>query len=88
MDYNTCFLSVCLCVGANDISGRVVSDRVNGGHMNASSVLLEGTRWTSQGRLVRLNLSQVKNYSLLPGQMYSQSVSQPHYLRICATHVC
>jgi len=37
--------------------------------MNASSVLLEGTRRTSQGRLVRLNLSQVKNYSLFPGQV-------------------
>ena len=37
--------------------------------MNASSILLEGTRRVSQGRMVRLNLSQVKNYSLFPGQV-------------------
>lgn len=37
--------------------------------MNATSILLEGTRRVSQGRMVRLNLSQVKNYSLFPGQV-------------------
>ena len=37
--------------------------------MNASSILLEGTRRVSQGRMVRLNLAQVKNYSLFPGQV-------------------
>ena len=50
-------------------AGRVVSDAVDGGHMNASSILLEGTRRVSQGRMVRLNLAQVKNYSLFPGQV-------------------
>lgn len=46
-----------------------MSDAMDGGHMNSSSILLEGTKKVSQGRMVRLNLSQVKNYSLFPGQV-------------------
>ncbi|XP_065915346.1 DNA polymerase alpha subunit B-like [Dysidea avara] len=68
-------------------AGRVVSDCVNGGHMNASSVLLEGTRRTSQGRLVRLNLSQVKNYSLFPGQIIVVEGNNCSDLTLMATKI-
>lgn len=46
--------------------GRVVCD--SEGHLNASSVLLEGTLQHSQGHSVKLDLSQLPSYRLFPGQ--------------------
>jgi len=50
-------------------SGRVCCDSV--GRLNAKSVVLEGSRETSAGQRIPLDLSEVKNYSLFPGQIIS-----------------
>ncbi len=47
--------------------GRIVCD--SEGHLNASSVLLEGTLQHSQGHSVKLDLSQLPSYRLFPGQV-------------------
>lgn len=55
--------------------GRICCDSL--GKMNAKSVILEGSRDTSAGRSVPLDLSDLKQYSLFPGQvrMYMQYIS-------------
>nr|XP_022332439.1 DNA polymerase alpha subunit B-like [Crassostrea virginica] len=47
--------------------GRVCCDSL--GKMNAKSVILEGSRDTSAGRFIPLDLSDLKQYSLFPGQI-------------------
>lgn len=47
--------------------GRVCCDSL--GKMNAKSVILEGSRDTSAGRFIPLDLSDLKQYSLFPGQV-------------------
>lgn len=47
--------------------GRICCDSL--GKMNAKSVILEGSRDTSAGRSVPLDLSDLKQYSLFPGQV-------------------
>ncbi len=47
--------------------GRIVCD--SEGHLNASSVLLEGTLQHSKGHSVKLDLSQLPSYRLFPGQV-------------------
>lgn len=47
--------------------GRICCDSL--GKMNAKSVILEGSRDTSAGRSVPLDLSDLKQYSLFPGQI-------------------
>merc|ERR1719354_509911 len=49
------------------IAGRVCCDSV--GRLNSKSVLLEGSMETSAGEKVPLDLSDVSNYSLFPGQI-------------------
>lgn len=55
--------------------GRICCDSL--GKMNAKSVILEGSRDTSAGRSVPLDLSDLKQYSLFPGQVriYIQYIS-------------
>lgn len=48
--------------------GRVCCDSV--GHLNAASVLLEGSRAASGAATVPLDLSRLKQYSLFPGQVW------------------
>ena len=48
-------------------SGRVCCDSV--GKLNAKSVVLEGSRESSGGQRIPLDLSEAKNYSLFPGQV-------------------
>ncbi|CAL5225153.1 g7933 [Coccomyxa viridis] len=53
--------------------GRIVCD--SEGHLNASSVLLEGTLQHSQGHSVKLGLSQLPSYRLFPDQVPSLASS-------------
>ena len=55
------------------VVGRVCCDTV--GKMNAQSVMLEGSRDTSSGRAVSLDLSQVPHFSLFPGQVFVEDVN-------------
>lgn len=48
--------------------GRVLSEAADG-RLNVMSCLLEGTRETSQGCVVKLDLSSVTNASVFPGQV-------------------
>ena len=50
--------------------GRVLSESADG-RLNVMSCLLEGTRDTSQGCVVKLDLSSVTNASVFPGQVSS-----------------
>ncbi|XP_066282662.1 DNA polymerase alpha subunit B-like isoform X2 [Branchiostoma lanceolatum] len=50
------------------VSGRVCCD-MSTGRLNAHSVLLEGSTETSAGKTVHLDLSEVTEYSLFPGQI-------------------
>ncbi|XP_019642373.1 PREDICTED: DNA polymerase alpha subunit B-like [Branchiostoma belcheri] len=50
------------------VSGRVCCD-MSTGRLNAHSVLLEGSKDTSAGKTVHLDLSEVAKYSLFPGQI-------------------
>ena len=47
--------------------GRIVCD--SEGHLNASSVLLEGSLQRMQGNSIKLDLSQLPSYRLFPGQV-------------------
>ena len=47
--------------------GRVCCDTV--GRLNAKSVILEGSRLTSAGKTIPLDLCEIQQYSLFPGQV-------------------
>ncbi|XP_059148303.1 DNA polymerase alpha subunit B-like isoform X3 [Physella acuta] len=49
------------------VAGRVCCDSV--GKLNCQSVLLEGSRESSAGKSISLDLSELKQYSLFPGQV-------------------
>lgn len=48
-------------------SGRICCDSV--GRINSKSIVLEGSKETSGGLRIPIDLSRVKNYSLFPGQI-------------------
>lgn len=49
------------------VCGRICCDSV--GRLNSQSVLLEGSRDMSGGKTISLDLSELKQYSLFPGQI-------------------
>ncbi|XP_064602750.1 DNA polymerase alpha subunit B-like [Liolophura sinensis] len=49
------------------VCGRICCD--SQGKLNAKSVVLEGSRETSAGRCIPIDLSELKEYSLFPGQV-------------------
>ncbi|KAK3736833.1 hypothetical protein RRG08_000583 [Elysia crispata] len=49
------------------VSGRICCDSI--GRLNNQSVLLEGSRDSSAGKSISLDLSELKQYSLFPGQI-------------------
>jgi len=53
------------------LAGRVCCDSV--GRINSKSVVLEGSRETSAGQRLPLDLTELKNYSLFPGQIVSMT---------------
>ena len=68
--------------------GRIVCD--SEGHLNAKSVLLEGTLQHSAGHSVKLDLSQLPAYRLFPGQVrrVGQLLFRPPYLSCTASDDC
>nr|CAD7261058.1 unnamed protein product [Timema shepardi] len=57
------------------VVGRVCCDA--NGHLNVNSVLLEGTRVMSGGMSVYMDLHQLPQYSLFPGQVIAAEVLNP-----------
>lgn len=51
------------------VAGRIVCDVEGEGRLNPASVLLEGSRRTSGGDRVHLDLMDCKNFALFPGQV-------------------
>lgn len=49
------------------VAGRICCDA--NGKMNAKSVLLEGSRDTSMGKYIPVDLAELKQFSLFPGQV-------------------
>lgn len=49
------------------VAGRICCD--SNGKLNAKSVLLEGSRDTSMGKCIPLDLTELKQYSMFPGQL-------------------
>ena len=47
--------------------GRVCCD--SDGKLNAKSIVLEGSRETSGGQHIQLDMSAIERYSLFPGQV-------------------
>ena len=57
--------------------GRICCDASSGARLNASSILLEGTKEISSGQSVPLDVSMVKEYSFFPGQIVAVEGSNP-----------
>ncbi|XP_005112449.1 DNA polymerase alpha subunit B [Aplysia californica] len=55
------------CQEAVTVCGRVCCDSI--GKLNKQSVLLEGSRETSAGKCISLDLTDLKQFSLFPGQV-------------------
>ncbi|ORY75073.1 DNA polymerase alpha subunit B N-terminal-domain-containing protein [Protomyces lactucae-debilis] len=51
------------------VVGRIVCDALNGGRLNAASVMLETSRRLGIGSRTKLDLSAVESYALFPGQL-------------------
>ena len=51
------------------VAGRICLDATGEGKLNSSSILLEGSRETSNGQRVSVNLNNVPEFSLFPGQV-------------------
>jgi DNA polymerase alpha subunit B len=73
--------------GQDDLTfaGRICCD--SNGRLNAKSVLLEGSRETSGGKRIPLDLSSVANYSIFPGQITAVQGKNPGGDKIYATTV-
>ena len=52
--------------------GRICCD--SQGKLNAKSVLLEGSRRTSAGKQIAVDLSELKQYALFPGQVWTAPI--------------
>lgn len=65
--------------------GRICCDGASGARLNASSLLLEGSRDVSSGQTVALDVSQVKDYSFFPGQIVAVEGSNPTGKKVVVT---
>ena len=54
------------------VTGRVACD--SHGKLNSQSVVLEGSRSTSSGHTIPVDLSDLKEYALFPGQVGDETV--------------
>nr|CAG4646337.1 EOG090X07VJ [Macrothrix elegans] len=67
--------------------GRICCDATSGARLNASSLLLEGSKEMSSGQSVPLDVSHVKEYSFFPGQVVAVEGSNPTGKKIVVTAV-
>ncbi|CCG81096.1 DNA polymerase alpha subunit B [Taphrina deformans PYCC 5710] len=51
------------------VVGRIVSDSLEGGRLNAASVMLETSRRLGTGSRTKLDLSALQSYALFPGKL-------------------
>lgn len=58
------------------VVGRIVSDSLDGGRLNTSSLMLETSRRLGSGCRTKLDLSALPNYSLFPGQLLALKGTQ------------
>lgn len=68
-------------------AGRICCDASSGSRLNASSLLLEGTKEISSGHSVLLDVSHVKDYSFFPGQIVAVQGTNPTGKKIVVTSV-
>jgi len=69
------------------IGGRICCDSVGGGKLNPKSLLLEGTRDSSGGAVVALDVSQLQRYSFFPGQVVLLQGTNPTGKSFLATKI-
>lgn len=62
--------------------GRICCD--SEGRLNANSLLLQGTQDLSRGHVLPLDVSQVKEYSIFPGQVVHSVLTNPSGSRLMA----
>nr|SVE74242.1 EOG090X07VJ [Daphnia barbata] len=67
--------------------GRICCDATSGSRLNTSSLLLEGTRNTSSGQSVPLDVSHLKEFSFFPGQVVAVEGSNPTGKKMVVTSV-
>ncbi len=63
--------------------GRICCD--SEGRLNASSLMLQGTQDLSRGRSIAIDTSQVKEFTLFPGQIVQADVTNPTGSRLIAS---
>ena len=66
--------------------GRVCCD-TSSGRLNSQSVILEGSVETSAGKQVMLNLSEIKEYSLFPGQIIAMDGINSKGVKLVASKI-
>ena len=65
------------------VAGRICCD--SNGKLNAKSVILEGSRDTSMGKCIPLDLTELKQYSMFPGQVLFLQI---YIMCLCVFFVC
>ncbi|XP_071788610.1 DNA polymerase alpha subunit B-like [Asterias amurensis] len=68
------------------VVGRVCCD-TSSGRLNSQSVILEGSVETSAGKQVMLNLSEIKEYSLFPGQIIAMDGINSKGIKLVASKI-
>ncbi|XP_033630977.1 DNA polymerase alpha subunit B-like [Asterias rubens] len=68
------------------VVGRVCCD-TSSGRLNSQSVILEGSVETSAGKQVMLNLSEIKEYSLFPGQIIAMDGINSKGVKLVASKI-
>jgi DNA polymerase alpha subunit B len=62
--------------------GRICCD--SEGRLNANSLLLQGTQDLSRGHALSLDVSQIKEYSIFPGQVVHSTLTNPSGSKLIA----
>ncbi|KAK7103473.1 hypothetical protein V1264_018359 [Littorina saxatilis] len=68
------------------VAGRVACD--SNGKLNGQSVVLEGSRTTSYGRSVPVDLSELKEYALFPGQVIAADAVNSTGKKLLIKKIC
>ena len=65
--------------------GRICCD--SEGRLNANSLLLQGTQDLSRGHALSLDVSQIKEYSIFPGQVVHSTLTNPSGSKLIAQSI-